>query len=182
VSKRVGLLCEVIPRETTVAYLNPGPQQSFPAIAQMTSDFLTATRDLQRKQVILEVEDARDFETTFQSLVKQGAGALVIASSVFFDTHCKMLASLALQHAIPAIYQRRDFVQAGGVMSYSPKWDDVFRAAGRYVGQILKGAKPAELPFQQSNSFELTINLKTAKTLGLTFPPGLLAIADEVIE
>jgi putative tryptophan/tyrosine transport system substrate-binding protein len=182
VSKRVGLLCEVIPQETTVAYLNPGPRQSFPATAQMTSDFLTATKALHRKIVILEVDDERDFEAAFQSLIRQGAGALVIASSVFFDTYDKTLASLAFQHAIPAIYQRRDFVQAGGMMSYSPKWDDVFRAAGRYAGQILKGAKPAELPFQESNSFELAINLKTAKTLGLTVPPGILSIADEVIE
>ena len=182
VSKRVGLLCEVIPQETTVAYLNPGPRQSIPATSQMTRDFLVATRALQRKEVVLEADDERDFENAFQSLVRQGVGALVIASSVFFDTYGKTLASLALQHSIPAIYQRRDFVQAGGMMSYSPKWDDVFRAAGRYVGRILNGAKPAELPFQQSNSFELAINLKTAKTLGLTVPPGILSIADKVIE
>jgi len=182
VSKRVGLLCEVIPPMATVAYLNPGPQQTVPPIAQMTSDFIAATQALKRKRVILEVDDERDFETAFESLIRRGAGALVIAGTVFFDTYDKTLASLALQHSIPAIYQRRDFVQAGGMMSYSPKWDDVFRAAGRYVGRILKGAKPAELPFQQSNSFELALNLKTAKTLGLTVPPGILSIADEVIE
>jgi putative tryptophan/tyrosine transport system substrate-binding protein len=182
VSKRVGLLCEVILQETTVAYLNPGPRQSFPATAQMTSDFRAATQVLHRKVVMVEADDERDFETAFQSLVRQGAGALVIASSVFFDTYGKTLASLALQHSIPSIYQRRDFVQAGGMMSYSPKWDDVFRAAGRYAGQILNGANPAELPFQESNSFELAINLKTTKTLGLTMPAGILSIADVVIE
>jgi len=179
VSKRLGLICEVIPQETTVAYLNPGPHQSIPATAQMTSDFLAATRALRRKEVILEADDERDFETAFQSLIRQGAGALVIASSVFFDTHSK---TLALRHSLPAIYQRRDFVHAGGMMSYSPNWDDVFRAAGRYVGRILKGANPAELPFQETNSFELAINLKTAKALGLTVPPGILSIADDVIE
>ena len=182
VSKRLGLICEVIPQETTVAYLNPGPKQSLPATAQMTSDFLAATRALRRKEVILEADDERDFETAFQSLIRQGAGALVIASSVFFDTYCKTLASLTLRHSLPAIYQRRDFVHAGGMMSYSPNWDDVFRAAGRYVGRILKGANPAELPFQETNSFELAINLKTAKALGLTVPPGILSIADDVIE
>jgi hypothetical protein len=159
VSKRVGLLCEVIPQGTIVAYLNPGPRQSFPATSQMTHDFLVATRALRRKEVVLETDDERDFENAFQSLTRQGAGALVIASSVFFDTYGKTLASLALQHSIPAIYQRRDFVQSGGMMSYSPKWDDVFRSVGRYVGRILNGANPAELPFQQSNSFELALNL-----------------------
>src|SRR5262249_9736083 len=124
----------------------------------------------------------RDFETAFQSLARQGAGALVIASSVFFDTHGKSLAALTLRHSFPAIFQRLDFVQAGGMMSYSPARNDVFRAGGNYVGRILSGANPSELAFQQSNRFELAINLRTAKALKLTIPPTLLASADELIE
>jgi len=182
VSKRVGLLCEVTPQEATVAYLNAGPKHSLPAAPQMTSDFVTAVRALQRRAVIVEVDDERDFETTFQSLVGQGAGALVIASSVFFDTHGKTLAALTLRHSLPAIFQRLDFVQAGGMMSYSAAWNDVYRTGGNYVGRILAGANPSELAFQQSNKFELAINLKTAKALRLTIPPTLLASADELIE
>jgi len=101
---------------------------------------------------------------------------------LFFDSHDDKLAALALRHSMFAIYQRREFVEAGGLMSYSANWDDAFRAAGLYVGQILKGAKPADLPFQQSSRFELAINLKTAKALGLTVPVIMQMTADYVVE
>jgi putative ABC transport system substrate-binding protein len=130
----------------------------------------------------LEVDSDRDFETAFATLVDRRAGALVIASSLFFDSHDDKLAALALRHSMPAIYQRREFVETGGLMSYSANWGDAFRAAGLYVGQILKGAKPADLPFQQSTRFELAINLKTAKALGLTVPVIMQMTADYVVE
>jgi len=104
----------------------------------------------------------------------------VIATAPLFDND--KLATLALRHAVLAIYQRREFAEAGGLMSYGASWRDVFRTAGLYVGQILKGAKPADLPFQESTKLELVINIKTAKALGLMIPPMLLARADEVIE
>ena len=182
VSKRIELLCEVVPQAMTVGYLNPGPQQSLPATEQMTSEVLAAARILGRQVLVLQVDTERDFEQAFETLVSRHVGALVIASSLFFDTHDDKLAALALRHSIAAIYQRREFVEAGGLMSYSANWGDAFRAAGVYVGRILKGAKPAELPFQQSNTFELAINLKTAKALGLTVPVIMQMTADHVVE
>src|SRR5262245_57273623 len=182
VTKRLELLCEAVPRANTVAYLNPSPRHSLPATEQMTSEFLAAARTLGRRVVVLQVDSDRDFEAIFEALVERHAGALVIASSLLFDSHGDKLAALALRHSIPAIFQRREFVEAGGLMCYSGNWGDAFRAAGLYVGRILKGEKPAELPFQQSNTFEVAINLKTAKALGLDIPRSLLDRFDEVIE
>jgi len=182
VSKRLELLCEVVPQAKTVAYLNPSPRQALPSTDQLTSEFLAAARILGRQVVVLQADSDRDFEAIFEALVERHASVLVIASSLLFDSHDDKLAALALRHSIPAIYQRREFVQAGGLMSYSANWGDAFRAAGVYVGRILKGEKPAELPFQQSSTFELAINLKTAKALGLSIPRSLLDAADEVIE
>src|SRR5262249_12514103 len=182
VGKRLELLCEVVPQAKTVAYLNPSPRQALPSTEQLTSEFLAAARTLGRQVAILQADSDSDFEAIFEALVERHAGVLVIASSLLFDTHDDRLAALALRHSIPAIYQRREFVEAGGLMSYSANWGDAFRAAGLYVGRILKGEKPAELPFQQSSTFELAINLKTAKALGLSIPRSLLDAADEVIE
>jgi len=182
VSKRRELLCEVVPQAKAVAYLNPSPRQALPSTDQLTSEFLAAARILGRQVVVLQADSDRDFEAIFEALVEQHASVLVIASSLLFDSHDDKLAALALRHSIPAIYRRREFVQVGGLMSYNANWGDAFRAAGLYVGRILKGEKPAELPFQQSSSFELAINLKTAKALGLSIPRFLLDSADEVIE
>jgi len=182
VTKRLELLCELAPQAKTVAYLNPSPRHSFPATEQMTSEFLAAARTLGRQVVVLQVDSDRDLEAIFEALVERHAGALVIASSLLFDSHDDKLAALALRHSIPAIYQRREFVEAGGLMCYSGKWADAFHAAGLYAGRILKGEKAAELPFQQSNTFEVAINTKTAKALGLSISRSLLDRVDEVIE
>jgi putative tryptophan/tyrosine transport system substrate-binding protein len=182
VTKRLELLCELVPQAKTVAYLNPSPRHSFPATEQMTSEFLAAARTLGRQVVVLQADSDRDLEAIFEALVERHAGALVIASSLLFDSHDEKLAALALRHSIPAIYQRREFVEAGGLMCYSGKWADAFHAAGLYAGRILKGEKAAELPFQQSNTFEVAINTKTAKALGLSISRSLLDRVDEVIE
>jgi putative tryptophan/tyrosine transport system substrate-binding protein len=182
VTKRLELLCEVVPRANTVAYLNPSPRHSLPATEQMTSEFISAARTLGRQVVVLQVDSDEHFEAIFETLVERHAGALVIASSLLFDSHDDKLAVLALRHSIPAIFQRREFVEAGGLMCYSGNWGDTFRATGLYVGRILNGEKPGELPFQQSNTFEIVINLKTAKALGVSIPRSLLDRADEVIE
>jgi putative ABC transport system substrate-binding protein len=182
VAKRLELLCEVVPLARTVGYLNPGPQHAVGATEQMTSDVLAAAHALGRQIIVLQADNDRDFEVAFVTLVDRQASALVIAASVFFDNHDDKLAALALRHAMPAIYSRREFTAAGGLMSYDGSRVEAIRQAALYVGRILRGAKPAELPFQQSTKFELAINRKTAKALGLDVPPTLLAIADEVIE
>jgi putative tryptophan/tyrosine transport system substrate-binding protein len=180
VGKRLELLCELVPLATTVAYLTPGERQSTVVTEQMTSEFLAAARALHRQPLVLQVDSEDDFEAAFARLVNQGARALVIASSPLFDS--EKLPVLALRHAVPAIYQRREFAEAGGLMSYGASFADAFRLAAIYVGQILKGAKPADLPFQQSTKLDLVINLKTAKTLGLAVPTIMQMTADDVIE
>jgi putative ABC transport system substrate-binding protein len=186
VSKRLELLCEAVPQARTVAYLRSPTQllarPSLISAEQMTSDALDAARALGRQIIVLQVDSEREFEATFARLVDRQAGALVIATSPFFDSHEDTLAALALRHAMPTIYQRREFTAAGGLMSYGASYGDAFRQAAFYAGRILKGANPAELPFQQSTKFELVINLNTAKLLRLTVPDKLLALADEVIE
>ena len=124
----------------------------------------------------------RGFEAAFATLAINLATALVVGGFPLFSHQRDKLLPLAARYKIPAIYQSRELVLDGGLMSYGGNYDDAFRLGGNYVGQILKGAKPADLPVQQATKFELVINLKTAKTLGLTIPPGVLSIADEVIE
>jgi putative tryptophan/tyrosine transport system substrate-binding protein len=180
VGKRLELLCELVPQAATVAYLRPGPRQSSVVTEEQANDFLAAAHRLRRQPLVLQVDSERDFESAFATLVDRGVGALVIAAHPLFDND--KLAALALRHAVPAIYQRREFAEAGGLMSYGANWGDTFRLAGLYVGQILKGAKPADLPFQQTTKLELVINLKTAKALGLTVPMIMQMTADDVIE
>jgi putative tryptophan/tyrosine transport system substrate-binding protein len=180
VGKRLELLSKLVPQATTVAYLGPGPQLSTMVHERQVNEFLAAARSLGRKTLVLQADSERDFDSAFATLVNRGAGALIIASNPLFDND--KLAALALRHAVPAIYQWREFAEVGGLMSYGARQADAFRIAGVYVGQILKGAKPADLPFQQSTKLELVINLKTAKALGVTVPMIMQMTADEVIE
>jgi putative tryptophan/tyrosine transport system substrate-binding protein len=123
-----------------------------------------------------------DFDAAFSTLVRQRAGALLVCSSPFFNERREQLVVLSARHALPAIFEWRDFAAAGGLMSYGTNLADAYRQIGAYVGQILKGANPAELPIVQSTKFELVMNLSTAKALGIEVPPGLSARADEVID
>ena len=137
---------------------------------------------IEQQVVILDVRSDRDIETAFTTFVQRGAGALLGGAGPFLLSHRERIVALATRHAMPAIYSNREYVVAGGLMSYGTSITDGYRQAGIYTGRILKGEKAADLPIVQSTKFELVINLKTAKTLGLTVPQNLLVTADEVIE
>ena len=178
--KRLEILHELVPTATTVAVLvNP----TNPTLVEPTiKDLQTAARALGLQLHILHASTERDFDAVFATLAQLRVGALVIGADPFFTGRTEQLAAFALRHAMPAVYQSRPFAAAGGLISYGIGPVDLFYQVGVYAGRILKGEKPSDLPVQQVTRVELIINLKTAKTLGLTVPPSLVARADEVIE
>jgi putative ABC transport system substrate-binding protein len=178
-SKRLELLHELVPAATTIGLLvdptNPNTESE-------TADMLAAGSALGRKIQIVRASTESEVDAAFASLVQQRADALIVAAQAFFTGRRQQVLALAQRHSLPAIYQRRDFVAAGGLMSYGTSVLDAHRQAGVYAGRILKGEKPADLPVMQSTRFELIINLKTVKALGLTVPLTLQIAADEIIE
>jgi putative ABC transport system substrate-binding protein len=179
-AKRLELLHELVPTSTTVALLiNP----TSPTLAEtITRDLRAAAEKFRLQLHILHASSESEFDTAFATLVQLRAGALVIAADALFNSRSEQLAALTVRHAVPAIYQYREFVSAGGLMSYGTNVVDTYRPLGVYTGRVIKGEKPAELAVQQATKLELIINMKTAKSLGLTIPLPLLGRADEVIE
>jgi len=179
VAKRLGLLHDLIPTAKIIGLLvNPKD----PRVGTQSSDMQEAAHALGLQIHILNAGSEGEIDAAFAGLVQLQAGALIVGTGTFFNARREQLAALAARHRVPAIYQYRLFVTAGGLMSYGPSLTDSYRLAGVYTGRVLKGEKPADLPVARPTKFELVINLKTANALGLTIPPGVLAIADEVIE
>jgi len=177
--KRLELLHEVVPAATTLALLvNP----TNPNAETLSTDLHAAARKLGLQLQVLHTSAEPEIDTAFETLLQLQAGGLMIGHDAFFNSQSERLATLALHRAMPTIYQFREFAAAGGLMSYGTDLADSYRQTGVYAGRILKGEKPGDLPILQPTKFELFINLKTAKALGLTVPPSLLARADEVIE
>ena len=177
--KRLDLLFELVPETRVIALLvNPNN----PTAETIMGDVQEAARVKGMQLDIVKAGTESEIETAFAFLVQLQAGALVVGGDPFFNSRREQLAALASRHAIPAIYEYREFPAAGGLISYGPSLTNTWREVGIYAGKILKGAKPADLPVQQPTKFELVVNLKTAKALGLTVPQSILALADEVIE
>ena len=141
-----------------------------------------AAKTLGLQHQIVEARDPKDFEPAFSAMAEKGAGALLVLSDAMLNAHRERIASLATKSRLPAIYEFKESVEAGGLMSYGTNIVDVYRRVGKYVDRILKGAKPGELPVEQPLNFEFLINLKTAKQIGVTIPPNVLARADRVIK
>ena len=178
-SKRLGLLSELVPKATAIAVLvNPSSFQAERQLREMAEP----ARSLGLRLHVLKAASEREFDTAFAAIAQNRAGVLIVTLDPQFFSWREKITALAARHAIPAIYAYREFAAAGGLMSYDASLADSFRQVGVYVGRILKGAKPADLPVQQPVKFELVINLKTAKALRLNVSPILLDRADEVIE
>jgi putative tryptophan/tyrosine transport system substrate-binding protein len=177
--KRLELLHEMVPKTTIQAVLvNP----TNPAAVTLSKGLQAAARTLGVTLHVFHASTESDFDTAFASLVQLRAGALMIGTDAFFISRSEHLAALTVRHAVPSIFQFREFAAAGGLMSYGTSASDAYRQSGVYTGRILKGDKPSDLPVHQSTKVELIINLKTARALGITVPLPLLGRADEVIE
>jgi putative tryptophan/tyrosine transport system substrate-binding protein len=177
--KRLGLLRELIPRASVIAFLvNPSSQIADMQIIEVQE----AARSVGQGMFILNASTEREIDLAFETLVQRGASALLMSADLFFQVHRDQLVALEARYKVPVMYEWPEFVAAGGLISYSTALTDSMLQMGIYVGRILNGAKPADLPVVQATRFELVINLQTARAIGIEVPPSLLSIADEVIE
>jgi putative tryptophan/tyrosine transport system substrate-binding protein len=178
-AKQLGLLHELQPGAVRIAVL---VDRNYPLTESFVSDIRAAASSIRKQIEVLEAPTGRDIDAVFASLAQKPIDALLVAPSPFLNNRRVQIVTLATYHRVPAIFSRREAAEIGGLMSYGTSISDAYRQAGVYTGRILKGERPIDLPVIQSVKFEFVINLNTAKAFGLTFPPGLLAIADEVIE
>jgi putative ABC transport system substrate-binding protein len=179
VAKRLGILRDLLPSVRKIAMLvNP----TRPGVDAQKAPVQEAAQVIGLALQILEASSERDFDAVFQAVASQQDGALIVAPDAMFLSQRDQIADLAIRYKIPTMYELRDFVEAGGLISYGASSQDLYRQGGTLTGQILMGKKPADLPVLQPTKFELTINMRTARTLGLTISSGLLSIADELIE
>jgi putative ABC transport system substrate-binding protein len=178
-SKQLGLLRELVPAATSIAFLT-GPGNA--VFARRVNDTKIAAEAIWQRVNVLNADTAGEIDTAFATIVQEKVDALVVVPDTFLISRRDQIVALAARYAVPTMYQFREYPLVGGLVSYGASLADQFRQAGIYTGMILKGAKPADLPVLQPTKFELVLNLKTAKTLGLTLSPGFLALADEVID
>ncbi len=178
-AKRLGLLHELVPAATRiVALVNPNSALTDPNITALQTGVPTGGWQVE----VVTAGTDREIDAVFANLMQKPGGALIVSPDALFTNRRAQIVALAARHAVPAIYPIREFAEVGGLMSYGPSFADAYHQVGIYTGRVLKGAKQADLPVMQSTKFEFEINLKTARALGLTIPPMLLALADEVIE
>ena len=178
-AKRLNILHQLLPQGTVIAML---VTRSNPSVALQLQEAQDAAHTLGRQLDVLEVTNAADIDTAFATLTQHGDGAVALSADPFMNSHREQLIALTTRYKLPALFYSRESVAGGALMSYGASFADSFVQAGGYAARILKGEKPADLPVLQATKFEFIINLKTAKALGLTFPPTLLALTDEVIE
>ena len=178
-AKRLELLGELAPAAQVVGAL-VNPQR--PGVELQEQDLHTASKSAGRELIVFRTGDPAAIVNAFAAMAERKISALLVGADPFFNNHRQQIVLLAARHAIVAVYQGRGFVADGGLISYGPSLSEAYRQAGLYVGRILKGEKPADLPVMQPAKFEMAINLKAAKAIGLTVPPTLIARADEVIE
>ena len=178
-TKRLELLRQLVPNATSIGVLvNPNT----PETEAERNDLLAASFKIGQQLIVLDVGSDRDIENAFATLVQRGAGAALIGAGPFLTSHRQQLVALAARSKLPTMYPLREYIAAGGLISYGASITEAYRQAGVYAGQILKGEKPADLPVLRSTKFEFVLNLEAAKTLGLKVPPALIALADEVLE
>ena len=178
-AKLLGMLHELVPKASIIAVLR---DPNGADVESQSRDLEEAARAIGRQILMVNAANEREFHSAFTKVLQAGAGGLLIGSGPFFLSQRRQLVALAGRHALPTMYNQREFVEVGGLISYGPSQSDAFRRAGVYVGRILKGEQPGDLPVELGTKFELVINLATAKAFGLEIPPNLLALADEVIE
>jgi putative ABC transport system substrate-binding protein len=178
-TKRLELLHQIAPNVTKIGVLL---QPNTPQTDAERKELEAAAESTGQQLLVMQVNDAQEIESAITTLVDRGVGALLVGSGPFFYSNRKIVIELASRHALPSSYTARQAAEDGGLISYGTDLTDALRQGGNYVGRVLKGEKPADLPVMRSTKFELVINLRTAKALGLLLPPTLLALADEVIE